>query len=209
MSPWNIVAALAAAVMLEGAQGAIAQESGFVSHSELSVMGGAQALDQNDTALPDHFVNVPVVGALAYHFSPNLAAEGEFAWVIPVKQSVDLGASGTQDRKTPDVLSYMANARVSWPLSGWTPYLTGGLGAVTFLSTTEQDRVPQLNSSQTAFAIDLGAGVMVGVNAHWGLRGDFRSLAAFPSKDAPGLSSSGTADTIWMERVTAGLAYRF
>jgi len=69
--------------------------------------------------------------------------------------------------------------------------------------------VPQLSSSQTAFAIDMGAGVMVGLNAHWGLRGDFRSLAAFPAKDAPGLSSSGTADTIWMERVTAGLAYRF
>lgn len=209
MSLWNIVAALAAALMLEGAQGAFAQDSGFVSQSEISVMGGAQALDHNDTALPDHFVNIPVVGALAYHFSPNLAAEGEFGWVIPVKQSVDLGTSGTQDRKTPDILSYMANLRASWPRSGWTPYLTGGLGAVTFLSSTDADRVPQLASSQTAFAIDLGAGATVGLDTHWALRGDFRSVAAFPSKDAPGLSSSGNADTIWMERVTAGLVYHF
>jgi hypothetical protein len=55
----------------------------------------------------------------------------------------------------------------------------------------------------------MGAGATYGLGARWALRGDFRSLAAFPSGDAPGLSSSGNADAIWMERVTVGLAYHF
>ena len=41
------------------------------------------------------------------------------------------------------------------------------------------------------------------------MRADYREFAAFPSKDAEGLSDGSTADPIWMERGTLGLAYRF
>ena len=39
------------------------------SRTELSVLGGFQALNKNDTALPDHFVNVPAVASVAYYLT--------------------------------------------------------------------------------------------------------------------------------------------
>ena len=179
--------------------------------AELSVQGGIQALNKNDTALPDQFINIPAAAALTYHLNQTWAVEGEFTWMIPVKRSVDLGSLGTQDRKTPDIMAYQASVLAKLPVSGtsWTPYLAGGLGAATFLSNTDADRFPRLAKSRTEFAINFGAGASYGVGPHWAVRGDYRELAAFPSKDAVGLSDNGKADPIWMERGTLGLAYRF
>ena len=204
--------AIISAVSLAGAGivgVASAQESSPASRIEVSVLGGLQALNKNDTAPPDAITNVPAIATVAYHFSPLLAVEGEFTWLIPIKQSVDLLAGPSQDRKTPNILAYQANVRTSWPQSQWTPYLTAGLGAVTFLSNTEVDRLPRLGSSETAFALNFGAGATYGLGGRWALRGDFRELAAFPSSDATGLSSAGNADPIWMERGVLGVAYRF
>jgi opacity protein-like surface antigen len=196
------------AIAVAGSTVASAQER-WESRTELSLRSGAQAISKNDTAIPDHFINVPLVAAVSYHINPNLAAEGEFTWLIPVKQSVDLGAAGgTQDRKTPNVLAYMVNVRGSLPMGVWTPYLTGGLGVITFLSNTDSDVFPQLTSSESAFGIDLGLGTSYALNAHWALRGDLGTLGAFPSKNVEGLSSPSKADPIWMERVTVGVAYR-
>jgi len=179
------------------------------SRAEVSLMGGIQALNQNDTALPDHFINIPAVGTVTYRVTPRLAAEGEFTWLVPVKQSVDAGSGVNQDLKTADVLAYQANLRLDFPATRWTPYLVGGAGAVTFLSNTDADRVPQLDQSETAFAVNFGGGVSYGLTERWGLRADVRELVAFPSNDATGLSDSTGADEIWMERGTVGLSYRF
>ena len=83
------------------------------------------------------------------------------------------------------------------------------MGAVTFLSNSDADRLPQLDKSQTMFALNFGAGAQVGLNARWGLRADFREFVAFPGKDTAGFSANGTADPIWMERGALGVAYRF
>ena len=188
-----------------------AHAQGGSPQAEVSVMGGIQALNKNDTALPDNFINIPAAAALTYHLNPTWAVEGEMAWMIPIKRSVDLGVGGTQDRKTPDILAYQASVLGKLPISGtpWTPYLAAGAGAVTFLSNTDSDRFPQLTKSQTAFALNFGAGATYGVGSHWAVRADYRELAAFPSKDTAGLSNSNKADPIWMERGTLGLAYRF
>ena len=172
-------------------------------------MGGVQALNKNDTSLPDHFVNVPAVASVAYRVTSRLAAEGEFTWLIPVRQSVDVGSGVTADRKTADILAYQAGLRADFPVSNVTPYLAAGAGAVTFLSNTDPDRVPQLSKSETAFAINFGGGVSYGLNERWGVRADLRELVAFPSNNATGLSTSKGADNIWMERGTLGLLYRF
>ena len=111
--------------------------------------------------------------------------------------------------KAQDILAYQAGVRAGLPLASWTPYLAAGAGAVTFLSNTDADRLPQLDKSQTMFALNFGGGAQVGLNSRWGLRADFRELVAFPSKDAAGFSSNGKADPIWMERGTAGIAYHF
>jgi opacity protein-like surface antigen len=199
-------AALAAIVSLSFV--AAASQAAADSRAEVSLMGGVQALNQNDTALPDHFVNIPAVVTATYRFAPRLAAEGEFTWLIPVKQSVDTG-SGTQDLKTQDILAYQANLRADFPVSNWGPYLVAGAGAVTFLQNSDADRVPQLDKAETAFAVNFGGGVAYGLNERWALRADVRELVAFPSDTASGLSNSSGADEIWMERGTVGLSYRF
>jgi len=203
---WIAVAALSALLGFVGSAAAQA-ESG--TGRELSLMGGFQMLNENDTAVPDRLVNLPLVATATYPLTRNWALEGDVAWMIPVNQSIDVGMATKQDRKPPDLLSYQASVRASLPLAGWTPYLVGGAGAVTFLSNTDADRVPNLAESQTVFAINFGAGATYALADHWALRADFRELAAFPSNDAQGLSIGGNADAIWMERTIAGVAYRF
>ena len=107
------------------------------------------------------------------------------------------------------MLAYQANVRASLPKNNWTPYVTGGVGAMSFLKNTNADQLIPLNDTQTLFAINFGAGATYRLNDHWGLRGDFREFTAFPSNNTKGLSTSGKADAIWMERRTVGVAYRF
>jgi len=201
--------AIAAAVVSLFIVGAASSAAASESRAEVSLMGGVQALNQNDTALPDHFVTIPAVATVTYRLTPRVAAEGEFTWLIPVKQSIDTGSGVSQDLKTQDILAYQANLRVDFPVSALTPYLAAGAGAVTFLSNSDADRVPQLDKSETAFAINFGAGVAYGLNERWGVRADVRELVAFPSNNAAGLSDASGADQIWMERGTVGLLYRF
>jgi opacity protein-like surface antigen len=208
---WTPVVALVALVTAGTAYDARAEADGLTSRTEFSVMGGIQALNENNTAFPDRFINVPAVAAVTYHLTRILAVEGEFTWMIPVSQNVTLGSGANQDLKTPNILAYQANLRASWPVSNsaWTPYVAAGAGAVTFLSNTDPDRLPVLNESQTAFAINFGAGANYNLASSWAVRADFREFAAFPSTDAVGLSSGGVADPIWMSRGTLGIAYRF
>jgi len=210
MNSLRSTAIVTAAVLMSlvAATAAPAQES-TVSRVDVSILGGIHALNKNDTALPDQLLSVPAVANVAYQITPNLAAEGDFTWLIPVQRSVDLGSGVKQDRKAPDILAYQAGVRAGLPLSTWTPYLAAGAGAMTFLSNTDKDRLPLLDKSQTMFALNFGGGAQVAVNGVWGLRADFREFAAFPGKDAAGFSANGTADPIWMERGTAGVVYRF
>jgi opacity protein-like surface antigen len=179
------------------------------SRVEVSVLGGVHSFNQNDTAIPDNLVGVPVAGAASYRLTPNFAAEGEVSWFIPVKQNIDMGGGVTQDLTASDVLAYQVGIRGSYPLTNWSPYLAAGLGAMTFLSTSGSDRVPQLDKAQTMFAINFGAGAQFPVNARWGLRADFREFVGFPGDGASGLSTNGSADPIWMERGTVGVDFRF
>jgi opacity protein-like surface antigen len=203
------IGAVVVSLFVLGAASTAAAQESFGSRAEVSLMGGVQALNENDTALPDRFINIPAVATVTYRLTPRLAAEGEFTWMIPVKQSVDVAPGASQDLKTPDVLAYQANLRADFPVRNWTPYLAAGAGAVTFLSNTDADRVPQLDKSQTAFAINFGAGTTYGITERWALRADLREFVAFPSDGASGLADAKGADEIWMERGTVGLSYRF
>lgn len=196
--------------VLGSASVAVAQEeSSAPTRFEASVLGGFQALNKNNTALPDRVTNVPALATVSYSFTRNWAAEGEFAWVIPVEQDIDRGGL-TQKLKTPNILAYQAGVRADWPVNAtWTPYLAAGLGAVTFLSNTDANRFPALKDSQTAFALNFGAGTFYRFAGPLGLRADYRELVAFPSDKATGLSTAGSADPIWMERGSVGVSFRF
>src|SRR5689334_23977467 len=69
-----------------------ARAAGDAPPFEVSVLGGVQALNQNDTALPDHFLNVPATATVGYRLDPTWALEGEVSLLIPIKRSVDLGS---------------------------------------------------------------------------------------------------------------------
>src|SRR2546428_7146667 len=105
----NWLAVGAAALLGVGVTSSAARAEDDGSRVQVSVLGGVQNLNMNDTALPDNFVNIPAGATLSYDFSRNWGVEGEFAWLIPVKQSADVGVAGSQDRKTPNVLSYQGS----------------------------------------------------------------------------------------------------
>src|SRR5262245_49903524 len=175
---------------------------------ELSVLGGVNAFTQNDTSIPDNLYGVPVAAGASYRLNSNFAAEGEFTWFIPVKTDVAM-SSGTQKLKGPNALAYQVGLRGSLPLATWSPYLAAGAGAITFLSDTQSDRVPQLDESQTVFALNFGGGAQIPLDARWGVRAEFREFVGFPGEDATGLSASGNADAIWLSRGVVGLDFRF
>ncbi len=206
-----VIAGVVALLVLVAGSAFAGESAGANAPISVSILGGIHALNKNDTALPDQLLDIPLAGAVSYDLNPNWAVEGELTWLIPLKQSVDLGAAGTQDRKSPDILAYQASVLGKLPVSGtpWTPYLVAGLGGVSFLSNTDADRLPQLADTQNAFAINFGAGTTYGLGSHWALRADYREFGAFPPSDAKGLSNGNKADPIWMERGTVGLAYRF
>jgi opacity protein-like surface antigen len=179
------------------------------SKLEVSLLGGIHAFNKNDTPLPDNLLGIPAVAGVAYRITPTLSAEGEFTWFIPVQQSVEVAPGQNQDRTPQNTLAYQLGIRGELQAAKWSPYLATGAGAMTVLSNSSADRIPHLDKSQTMFALNFGGGAKVAVNPHWGLRGDFREFVGFPGKDAAGLTSSGTTDPIWLERVTVGLDYRF
>ena len=202
-------AILGAAVALSLTASAALAQDHVSSRLDVAVLGGIHELSKNDTAIPDHLFSVPVVANVSYQFTPNLAAEGDLTWLIPVTRSVDMGAGVSADRKPPDILAYQAGVRAGLPLTQWTPYVAAGVGAVTFLSNSGADRLPQLDKSQTMFALNFGGGAQFALNPTWGVRADYRAFAAFPSKDAAGFSTNGSADPLWMQRGTLGVDYRF
>lgn len=205
----KLVPLLVAAALAAGATVAAAQTAAPERRFDVSLLAGLQTVNKNDTALPDYFLSIPAVASAAWSVTPNLAVEGDLTWMIPMKRSVDLGSGSKQDRKLPNLLAYQAGLRASLPLASWTPYVAAGAGAVTFLSSTDADRLPPLGDSQTLFALNFGGGTNLALAPQWGLRADFRELVAFPAKDAEGLSSNGQADAIWMERASLGFTYRF
>jgi opacity protein-like surface antigen len=204
-----VMATLAALIVIGTSGVAAAESEASSSPLEFSLLGGVLMLNQNDTAIPDQSFNIPIAADVTYRLTPNWAIEGDFTWVIPLKQKLDVGSGSEQDRRPPDVLSYQAGVRASLPSPTWTPYLTAGAGAVTFLSNTESDRLLSLSDSKTAFGLNFGGGADYYLTSSWGIRADLRELVAFPSKDEAGLSSNGEADAIWMSRAALGLDYRF
>lgn len=178
---------------------------------EVTLSGGVQGILDNETALQDNFVNIPVTAGITYHVNSIFAVEGEFGWLIPIENSVNIGSGQEQDLKNPDILSYQANIRATLPLNltNISTYATAGLGGVTFLSTDESNQYPQLDESETMFAINFGVGSSFSLTGPWLVRADFREFVAFPQNDAVAFSNGGEADPIWMPRGTLGVSYQF
>ncbi len=205
--PILALAGIAAFLILGPASGADAEPGHW---SQLSLMGGFQFLNRNDTALPGNFLNLPVAGSATYSLSRNLALEGEFSWLLPVRKYTNLGVLGTQYVRTPDILSLHASLLLRFPVgrSPWTPYLAGGAGAMSFLPHNGPRTYPQqLTTMPVPFAANFGVGTFYRWREHWSLRMEYREMAAFPKRTMEGLSNGEKANPLWTERAMLGFAY--
>jgi opacity protein-like surface antigen len=175
---------------------------------QVSLLGGVQGVNKNNTAFPKTFVDIPIAGELSYNFNKTWGVAGNLTWLIPVKQTVDINRVSRKE-ENPNVLSYQANVLANLPLSSTalTPYATAGLGAITFLSDNSANRVPRLAKSQTAFGINFGVGTNYAIRQNWGLKLDYREFAAFPSSNTTGFSNGRSTKSVWMERAAIGVSY--
>ena len=184
---------------------------GHATQTELSLAFGCQVFNETAPAIPEAMFDVPVTMALTYHISHIWGLEGEFTWIQPIEQSIEIAGAGEVDKKSPNIMSYQVSALAKLLLSdgAWSPFLVAGAGAITFLSNDDADRQPKLVDSQTMPAINLGLGTTCRVSPHWAVRIDFREYVAFPADDAEGFSDGSESDPIWMERGSVGAVYRF
>lgn len=184
---------------------------GHATQTELSLAFGCHVFNETSPAIPEAMFDVPVTMALTYHLTRIWGIEGEFTWIQPIEQSIEIAGSGEVDKKSPNIMSYQVSALAMLPLSdsAWSPFLVAGAGAITFLSNDDADRQPILIDSQTMPAINLGVGTTYRVSPHWAVRVDVREYVAFPADDAEGFSDGSESDPIWMERGSVGAVYRF
>lgn len=184
---------------------------GRATQTELSLALGCQVFNEASPAIPEAMIDAPVTIALTYRLTRIWGIEGEFTWIQPIEQTIEIAGSGEVDKKTPNIMSYQVSVLAMLPLadSAWSPFLVAGAGAITFLSNDNADRQPQLVDSQTMPAINLGIGTTYQISPHWAIRADVREYAAFPADDAEGFSAGSESDPIWMERGSIGAVYRF
>jgi opacity protein-like surface antigen len=106
----------------------------------------------------------PGVGvAGAYNWTPNLAFEGELAWIPD--------AFGGDDTKDLGLVTLSANGVYSFETgTKFTPYATLGIG----FGHEHLNLVNVSETSATGFQVNVGAGVKAAVNDRWTVRGDLR-----------------------------------
>ncbi len=182
-----------------------------VAQTELSLAFGCHVFNETSPAIPEAMIDVPVTIALTYHLTRIWGIEGEFSWIQPIEQSIEIVGSGVVDKKSPDIMSYQVCVLAMLPItdSAWSPFAVAGAGAITFLSNDDANRQPILTDTQTMPAINLGVGTTYRVSPHWAVRVDVREYVAFPADDAEGFSTGSESDSIWMERGSVGAVYRF
>ena len=128
------------------------------------------------------FGNYNLGGALAYNVNRIFGIEGEVGGAIGVPQDLTFGGL-TGHQKGPNQLNFAGNLVVSAPTrTSIVPYVTGGIGGLTMFQRASLD----VNSTETFLTGDVGGGLKwYASNGRWGVRGDYRFIAARSRDDAP------------------------
>jgi opacity protein-like surface antigen len=100
------------------------------------------------------------------------------------------------------LLTLMSNIVVGLPLPGIRPYASGGLGLMRTHVSFSQASLGA-DTSQNAFAYDIGGGVMLLFPHHLGLRGDYRHFHSAQDISILGISIANTK--LSFSRVSVGL----
>jgi hypothetical protein len=193
------VAALITATALTAASHASAQELGTgpgTLEVTLIPAGGTFFVSQN--AAPS-FGNYTLGGSVTYNVNRILGFEGEVNGSLGIAQNLAFGGP-TTNLKTPNTVDYTGNVVVSAPTHGsLVPYITGGVGGQTVLHRAELG----IDRTQTFLTGNAGAGIKwYAANGRWGLRGDYRFIAARANDNTPAFFGP---DARFANRVYAGV----
>jgi opacity protein-like surface antigen len=121
-------------------------------------------------------------GSLVYNLNRIVGIEGEVGGTLGVSQDLQFGGL-TTNQKAPNLLNYTANLVVAAPTHGpVVPYVTGGVGGLTMFERANLG----VNNRETFLTGNVGGGLKwYAPNGRWGVRGDYRFLAARSKNDAP------------------------
>ena len=180
MTRW--IALLIAAVGLVGTSQAYAQdiESGPGAVVVTIIPGGGTFFTESKNSQGPSFGNYGLGGAVELNFNRYVGVEGEVSGALGITQDVRLGGT-TSSLKTPNLLNYSGNLVLSAPTRySLVPYATGGVGGLTLFEKASLG----INSTATFLTGNVGGGVKW-FHGRWGLRGDYRFVAARSKDDAP------------------------
>jgi len=126
------------------------------------------------------FGNYDLGAGVTVNFNRYVGVEGEVSGALGIKQDLQFGGL-TSNLKTPNAVNYSGNVVVSAPTgSSVTPYVTGGIGGLSLLEKTSLG----INGTETFLTGNVGGGLKW-YSGRWGLRGDYRFVAARSRDDAP------------------------
>lgn len=198
MNRWVITALTVAAVA--AATPVLAQETGAATPRvdiTLIPAGGVFFTEAKDTNGPS-FGNYGLGAGITVNFNRFVGVEGEFSGAVGRTQDLKAGSVTTTNLKSPSLVNYSGNVIVSAAnRSSVVPYVTGGIGGVSFLENTDLG----INDMETFLTGNVGAGLKWRAG-RWGLRGDYRFLAVRSKDDAPAFFGQ---ETRYGHRVYAGV----
>lgn len=164
---------------------------------EIALIPGGATFFTEQGASPS-FGNYTVGGALAYNINRFVGFEGEIGGTLGISQDLRFGTLNGSV-KTPNIVNYSGNVTVSAPShAGVVPYVTGGVGGLTLMKTT----VLGINDMTTLLTGNVGGGLKWYANSRWGIRADYRFLAAQSKDGAPAFFGQ---ETRYGHRVFGGL----
>src|SRR5215470_9518902 len=171
------IAALVVTGVLFNIGGAYAQETtttpgpGFV---EVTYIPAGAAFFTSKGNSPS-FGNYGFGTAVTFNINRYVGVEGELGSMIATTSDLQFGDLN-HHIKSPNLLSYTADVVVSpWTGHAVVPYATGGVGGLTMFERPELG----VTNDVTFLTGNVGGGVKwYAPNNRWGLRGDYRFVAA-------------------------------
>jgi hypothetical protein len=180
MTRW--IAVFLATIGLLGTSHAYAQEVGpGPGVVEVTIIpGGGTFFTEGANTQEASFGNYDLGAGVTVNFNRYVGIEGEVSGALGIKQDLQFGGL-TSHLKTPNAVNYSGNVVVSAPTgTSVTPYVTGGIGGLSLFETTSLG----INGTETFLTGNVGGGLKW-YSGRWGLRGDYRFVAARSRDDAP------------------------
>jgi hypothetical protein len=137
-----------------------------------------------------------------YNANRLFGLEGEFGAGLGLDQNVTVN-DVTFSTKVPK--TYTLNGNLLYNPWGsdtrWVPYVTAGVGALTFRRQTNADRLGGVFDRTTFFSQNFGGGVKWFTASNWGLRGDYRFFVINGKSDVNPLFTQGNNENRFGNRV--------